>query len=90
MITWTSERSGIASSGTANTAHTPPAASNNTKRITRNGLRALASMSRVIMSYIPIPPTANWNFSAIGGRPCRVTFAVTTHVPPMPNIALAS
>src|SRR5712692_8144895 len=47
-IACTSDRSGIASSGTSKTAHTPPAVSNSTPRITRTGLRALHSMSRVI------------------------------------------
>src|SRR5437879_73781 len=89
-IACTSDRSGIASSGTSKTAHTPPAVSNSTPRITRTGLRALFSMSPVIIDHMPPPTTANWNFSEIGGRSGSVTLAVTTHVPPMPSRAFAS
>src|SRR5207237_476608 len=57
-IACTSDRSGIASSGTSKTAHTPPAVSNSTPRITRTGLRALHSLSRVIIfSHLMFSPS---------------------------------
>src|SRR2546422_5667358 len=87
-IACTSDRSGIASSGTSKTAHTPPAVSNSTPRITRTGLRALFSMSRVIIFSHPMlspshPQPAQAGCFSRGPRaPRRPLFPVTCLLQP--------
>ena len=62
-ITCTSERSGMASSGLVRSDHTPKAVAKKTRKRTMNRLWALYSMTRLIISYAPQPPTRMMNFS---------------------------